>query len=85
MKKLIMVVVGLFGACAFAGDPVILSSAIRANDPSGATSGSRRVLRGGDWCNLESDAKSDYRTSSPPSGLANYDYCFRLGMTIETE
>ena len=36
MKKLtiVMVVVGLFGASAFAGDPVIISSAIRANDPT---------------------------------------------------
>ena len=36
MKKLTiaMVFVGLFGQSAFAGDPVIISSAIRANDPT---------------------------------------------------
>jgi len=49
-------------------------------DPTGAASGSRRVLRGGSFSIRSSSVRSAYRTSSQP-GLRNSRYGFRPART----
>ena len=46
-------------------------------DPTGASSGSLRVLRGGGWSNIAEDVRSALRLSVSPSGRG-YDFGFRV-------
>jgi formylglycine-generating enzyme required for sulfatase activity len=48
-----------------------------ATDPTGATSGSNRVLRGGDWYYDAEDCRSANRLSDPP-GSSSLSYGFRV-------
>jgi formylglycine-generating enzyme required for sulfatase activity len=42
------------------------------SDPRGASSGTYRVLRGGDWNDLATDCRVAYRYSDPPGGTSYY-------------
>jgi formylglycine-generating enzyme required for sulfatase activity len=51
------------------------------DDPKGPDSGTKRVRRGGGWCNGPSDCRSAYRTSTAPSDQQNH-IGFRLFRTL---
>ncbi len=55
-------------------------SAAAATDPTGPSSGSRRVERGGGWFCHATECRSAYRASLRPGGIS-YDLGFRLAMT----
>ena len=51
------------------------------DDPTGATSGSSRVLRGGSWAHNARSCRSAYRDGSTPSDRSNY-LGFRLAFSL---
>lgn len=53
-------------------------------DPTGPTSGSWRVFRGGSWYYYGADAcQNTYRYNRVPSSFSNYYYGFRICLTIQ--
>lgn len=51
-------------------------------DPTGPSSGTYRVMRGGSWNSIASHCRVAYRYSSPVSSRINY-YGMRLALTVE--
>ena len=51
-------------------------------NPSGASSGSDRVLRGGDWLNLAGSVRSAYRNFYDP-GYRSINFGFRLARNAQ--
>ena len=54
-------------------------SSTAQSNPTGPTSGSARVLRGGSWNNNASDCRSAFRRCNSPGGF-NYYFGFRLAL-----
>ena len=60
-------------------------STTAVTDPTGPTSGSYRVLRGGSWSNGADYCRSAYRNSGNPDGYRNFGFrvCFPSSSSIE--
>ena len=60
-------------------------SSVSATDPSGPTSGSKRVLRGGCWGSTAQTCRSAYRGDEVPSSGSSGNFGFRLSCSAGQE